>query len=80
MTKKKNNLEKVVYRGKRVIDFINELEPNVERILRACKTQEKTPFNGSKTNLKNWLMDNQEGYNGYIAEVFNYFAQKCKIS
>ena len=82
--KKKNHnsidFDKIVYRGKKVIDFINELEPNVERILRTCRIQEKTPFNGSKANLKKWLINNQEGYNKYIAEVFDYFAQKCKVS
>lgn len=73
------NFNKKIVKGKRVIDFINELEPNIERIIRMSKTNDRIPFDGSKNKLKEWLISNQEGYNKYISEVYDYFVEKCKI-
>lgn len=73
------NFDKKVYKGKRVIDFINELEPQVERIILQYKSTDSKPFGGSKVSLSKWLIANQEGYNKYVGEIYNYFVEKCKL-
>ena len=73
------NFDKKIVKGKKVLDFINEIEPNIERIIRTCKINNIQPFDGSRNKLKEWLISNQEGYNKYISEVYDYFVEKCKL-
>ena len=61
------SLEKHIWEGWTVGDFINELEPlfNKDDI-------------ESKEALKNWCKDNQPYYKKHIPEVYNYFLGKLK--
>lgn len=73
------NFEKIVVKSKSVEDFINELEPNVTNIISYAKRENKKPFQGKSHKLKEWLIQNQEGYNKYIPDVYHYFKKKCAI-
>ena len=64
------NLEKHIWEGWRVIDFINELEP-IFNMIQSNQSWQK-PFKDTK-ELKQWCMDNQPYYKKHIPEVFNYF-------
>lgn len=70
------NLEKHIWEGWRVQDFINELEP----IFQMIKNNQswRKPFNNYE-DLKIWCMENQPYYKKHIPEVFNYFKQKVKL-
>ena len=67
------NLNKHIYEGWRVQDFINELEPMFTMIMN--KQSWHKPFT-SKEELKNWCKDNQPYYKKHIPEVVNYFYSK----
>lgn len=74
------NLEKHIWEGWRVIDFINELEPTLDNIMKSYFGQWKTNnIIKNKTDLKKWCMENQPYYKKYIPEVVNYFIEKYKI-
>lgn len=76
---KKLNIGKVLTRrGKTVGDFINEIEPNIERIVANARNNGKQPFTDSE-HLKRWLIANQEGYEKFNYEIFYYFANKLKL-
>lgn len=67
------NLNKEIYEGWTVQNFINELEPQFKQIMSGDSWQE--PFS-SNNELKKWCMSNQPYYKKYIPEVFNYFKNK----
>jgi len=69
------NLNKHIWEGWRVQDFINELEPHFEMIMSGMSWQK--PFKG-REELKRWCMDNQPYYKKYIPEVVSYFYSKMK--
>ena len=71
-----NNLNKHIWEGWTVQDFIDELEPTLDMIQNENSWQK--PFK-TKTELKQWCMDNQPYYKKYIPEVVNYFIKKYKI-
>ena len=71
-----NNLNKHIWEGWTVQDFIDELEPNLDMIQNGNSWHQ--PF-VDKTKLKQWCMDNQPYYKKYIPEVVNYFIKKYKI-
>lgn len=76
---KRLNIGKVLTRkGKTVGDFINELEPNIERIIANARINGREPFRDSE-HLKNWLISNQEGYEKFNYEIFCYFADKLRL-
>ena len=70
------NLNKHIWEGWTVQDFINELEPTFDMIQNggSWKDKFKTP-----AELKEWCKDNQPYYKKHIPEVFNYFKAKCKF-
>ena len=70
------NLEKHIWEGWRVIDFINELEPILDNIM---KNYFGERIIKNKTDLKKWCIENQPYYKKYIPEVVNYFVEKYKI-
>lgn len=70
------NLEKHIWEGWRVIDFINELEPTLDNIM---KNYFGERIIKNKTDLKKWCMENQPYYKKYIPEVVNYFANKYNL-
>jgi len=62
-------------KNKRVKDFINELEPNFERILFYARKNGEKPF-ASIEHLKKWLIGNQEDYPKLSNDIFFYFLKK----
>ncbi len=70
------NLNKHIWEGWTVKDFINELEPIADMIM-SGKAIHK-PFT-SVEELKEWCMVNQPYYKGYISDVVEYFIDKYKI-
>ena len=64
--------------NKKVKDFINELEPNFERILLYARNNGEKPF-ASVEHLKKWLIGNQEDYPKFSNDIFFYFLKKSKI-
>jgi hypothetical protein len=70
------NLQKHIWEGWRVIDFINELEPIITMIQNNNSWQK--PFE-NKIELKEWCMDNQPYYKKYVPEVVSYFSNKFNI-
>ena len=67
------NLDKVIWEGWRVQDFINDLEPIFRMIQEGRSWQQ--PFT-SEQELKKWLMSEQPYYKKHIPEVFEYFKEK----
>ncbi len=63
-------MEKEIWEGWTVKDFINELEPIFDLMLSQDRDYFKT------RDLKRWCMDNQPYYKRYIPEVYNYFKRK----
>jgi hypothetical protein len=70
------NLEKHIWEGWTVKDFIDELEVVVDMIM--TNNSWMKPF-ASKKELKEWCMDNQPYYKKHIPEVVDYFANYYKI-
>lgn len=70
------NLEKHIWEGWRVIDFIEDLEPTFD-IINSGRSWQK-PLT-SKEEVKEWCMSNQPYYKKYIPEVVTYFFNKITI-
>lgn len=70
------NLNRHVWEGWTVQDFINELEPSFNMIQN--NQSWKDPFQ-TPAELKEWCTDMQPYYKKHIPEVFNYFKAKCKF-
>jgi hypothetical protein len=70
----KVNLDKHIWEGWTVGDFINDLEPMFNQIQNASSWGDKA-FK-TKDDVKKWCMDNQPYYKKYIPDVVNYFAAK----
>jgi hypothetical protein len=66
-------MDRHIWEGWYVSDFIEALEPHFDRIMdgdswmRPIKT---------KSELKQWVKDNQPYYKKHIPEVYNYFKNK----
>lgn len=69
------DLNKHIWEGWTVQDFIDELEPTFNMIIR--NQSHVKPFN-SDNELKEWLKSNQPYYKKHIPEVFKYFKNKLK--
>lgn len=69
------NLDRHVWEGWTVQDFIDELEPLFDQIMSGHSWQK--PFK-DKAELKAWCIDNQPYYKRYIPEVVEYFFKKMK--
>jgi hypothetical protein len=69
------NLQKHIWEGWLVQDFINELEPTFNFIMDNGSWEK--PFTDNE-KLKQWCMDNQPYYKKHIPEVYNYFLNKLK--
>ena len=70
------DLNKHVWEGWRVQDFIDELEPQLEMI--QSNQSWRKPIT-TREELKSWCMDNQPYYKRYIPDVVSYFAKKYGI-
>ena len=71
-----NDLNKHIWEGWTVQDFITELEPTLDMIQNGNSWQKPLK---TKAELKSWCMDNQPYYKKYIPEVVNYLAKKYNI-
>ena len=70
------DLNKHIWEGWTVQDFITELEPSFDMIMQNNSWQK--PFK-TKDEVKKWCMENQPYYKKYIPEVVNYFAKKANL-
>lgn len=70
------DLNKHIWEGWRVIDFIEEIEPIFDMINNHNSWQK--PFE-TKEELKQWCKDNQPSYKKHIPEVYKYFLNKTKL-
>ena len=70
------NLQRHIWEGWRVLDFIESLEPQLNMIQRGNSWKPKLI---SKVELKKWCMYNQPYYKKYIPEVVEYFANKFDL-
>ena len=69
----KINLDKHIWEGWRVCDFIESLEPTFNQIMNGNSW--KKPFT-TKEEIKEWCKDNQPYYKKHIPDVVNYFVAK----
>ncbi len=69
------NLQKHIWEGWIVQDFIDELEPTFNMIQNNNSWIKKFTKDDIQ-RLKKWCMENQPCYKKYIPEVFNYFKNK----
>jgi hypothetical protein len=70
------NIERHVWEGWRVKDFIEDLAPQLNQIMSGKSYIE--PFEYID-QLADWCTSNQPGYKRLIPEVVNYFADKYGI-
>lgn len=70
------NMEKHIWEGWTVRNFIEELEPLVDMIMKGNAMTE--PFKNKK-EMSAWIKDNQPYYKKPIADVNNYFAKKYNL-
>lgn len=79
MAKKEIDLNKHIWEGWRVKDFINELEPTLDYMYKNhISWGNDKPFM-TKEEIREWCKDNQPYYKKRIPEVSNYFIQKYNI-
>lgn len=71
----KINLEKHIWEGWRVSDFINELAPTFHLIM--YNNSHIKPFK-TRDDIKKWCCENQPYYKKYIPDVVNYFMVEMK--
>lgn len=71
-----SDLNKYVWEGWTVQNFIDELEPMFAMIMEGRSWQK--PFE-SKEELKKWCKDNQPYYKKHIPGVYNYFKNKAGL-
>jgi len=71
------NLNKHIWEGWTVQNFIDELEPMLHSIQIGESWLAKIT---NKTELKKWCKDNQPYYKKHIPEVVNYFAKKYNLT
>jgi hypothetical protein len=70
------NLQKHIWEGWLVQDFINELEPSFNMITDGNSWQKAFK---DKQELKDWCKDNQPYYKKHIPEVYKYFLNKSNL-
>lgn len=69
------NLDRHIWEGWTVRDFIKDLEPIFNMIMSGQSWQK--PFE-TEEQLKIWCKDNQPGYKKHIPEVYKYFKNQIK--
>ena len=70
------NLDRVIWEGWRVRDFIEDAEDIIDLIMNEGSWRK--PFK-NKVELNEWLKDNQPYYKKPIKEVQQYFAEKYNL-
>ena len=69
-------MNKHIWEGWRVIDFIESLQPSINMIYSNNSWQK--PFK-DRQELKEWCINNQPYYKKYIPEVVEHFCNKYNI-
>ena len=69
-------MNKHIWEGWRVIDFIEFLQPSINMIYSNNSWQQ--PFK-DRHELKEWCINNQPYYKKYIPEVVDYFSEMHNI-
>ncbi len=69
------NFNKHIWEGWTVKDFINDLEPQFDRIMNGQSCEK--PFK-DKMEVKKWCMENQPYYKKHIPGVVTYFSKKLR--
>lgn len=70
------NLQKHIWEGWTVQNFIDDLEPTLRMIMGGNSHMKAIE---DKAALKIWCKDNQPYYKKHIPEVVNYFASKFNL-
>ena len=70
------DMNRNVWEGWTPQDFIDELEPSLEVIMKGQSW--KKPFTNKK-DMVEWIKDNQPYYKKSIKEVNDYFAKKYNL-
>jgi hypothetical protein len=70
------NNNRHIWEGWTVQDFIDELEPMFNMIMR--NQSWKKPFQ-TKEELKEWCKSNQPYYKKHVPEVYSYFRKKAGL-
>ena len=70
------DLQKHIWEGWTVGDFVERLAPELDRIMSGCSWHR--PFT-SKQELAVWCRDNQPYYKKHIPGVVAYFARKYRL-
>lgn len=65
------NMNKHIWEGWTVQDFVNYLEP-IFKIIQGGQSWQK-PFVKNSKELKEWIRENQPYYKKHIPEVYRYF-------
>lgn len=74
------SLDKHIWEGWTVQDFVDELEPILNIKMRSGGGMfDNKPFLSTKSELKDWCKDNQPYYKKHIPQVVNYFAKKFNL-
>ena len=73
---KQEQLNKHIWEGWRVRDFIDELQPTFT-LINNNQSYIK-PFN-TREEVKMWCMDNQPYYKKYIKEVVDYLCKQINV-
>jgi hypothetical protein len=68
------NMNRHIWEGWTPQDFVNDLEPTFDMIMRN-RSHTKAM---KKDELKTWLQDNQPYYKKHIPEVYQYFLNKME--
>ncbi len=68
------NMNRHIWEGWTPQDFVNDLEPMFDMIMR--NRSHTKPM--KKDELKSWLKDNQPYYKKHIPEVYQYFLNKME--
>ena len=72
------NRDKHIWEGWTVGDFIDDIEPMFNLIMRSDNFWDNVGFK-SKAQLKTWVKDHQPYYKKHIPEVYNYFLKKSGL-
>lgn len=70
-------MNKEIWEGWKVSDFIRDLEPQLDIIMHGNSCY---PVMKTKKELTNWLKDNQPYYKKSIPEVNRYFIKRYNLS
>ena len=69
-------MDKEIWEGWTVRDFIEDLKPTLDLIMKGQSWMKPLK---TKKELKKWLIENQSYYKKHVPEVYNYFRKAYNI-